>query len=130
MAKLDDGDQQTHWDASPMKLQNMDDQRACRVTELLEDAVNDELRAASGMGQFELSDDQIEQLTAAVTSRLLSAFSFDWCPHWVKPGAVHTWPSAGGYRARCGACLADSPAYPEQEPAVQWAHDHQASHER
>jgi hypothetical protein len=59
---------------------------------------------------------------------LESAFSFDWSPHWVKPGGVHSWPSADGYRARCGVCLADSPPSPGQGQAVQWARDHEASH--
>lgn len=68
-------------------------------------------------------------LAAAVTSRLDYAFSIDWRPRWVKPGGVHSWSSADGYRARCGVCLADSPPFPDQGPAVEWARDHETGHD-
>lgn len=104
--------------------------RAPRVIALLQDAVGDELRVAADLGGIDLTTDQLELLTAAVTYRLEYAFSFDWRPHWVKPGGTHSWSSADGYRARCGVCLLDSPPSQDQGPAVQWARNHEAGHHR
>lgn len=116
-------------DATDHLSENLDrDERARRVLELLIDAVSDELHVAAGMCDIDLSEQQFDNLTAAVTSRLDSAFDFDWAPHWVRPGSVHTWPVEGGVRSRCGTCLADSPPLPQKETAAQWAKDHEASH--
>jgi hypothetical protein len=112
-----------------VNLSELSDERARRVIALLEDAVADELRVTAGMAQIDLAEGQIQDLAAAVTSRLASAFSFDWSPHWVKPGSVPSWPSDDGYRSRCVVCLEDSPPQPDQELAVAWARDHAASHE-
>jgi hypothetical protein len=106
------------------------DERVHRVLDLLTDAVSDELHVVAGVCDIPLSDQQFDNLTAAVTSRLESAFSFDWAPHWVEPGGVHIWPVEGGFRSRCGACLADSPPLPDTEAAERWARDHDASHRR
>lgn len=64
-----------------MRLQDVDQDRSRRVIALLEDAVTDELRVAAGIGRVDISEDQVEALAGAVASRLVSAFSFDWCPH-------------------------------------------------
>jgi hypothetical protein len=106
------------------------DPRLPRVLQLLIDAVSDELHVVAGMFDIELTEQQFDNITAAVTSRLDYAFDFDWAPDWVKPGTVHTWPTEGGFRSRCGTCLADSPPMPEQEAAALWATDHEASHMR
>lgn len=102
--------------------------RARRVLGLLIDAVSDELHVTAGMCDIDLSEQQFDNLTAAVVSRLDSAFDFDWSPHWVGSGGVHSWPVEGGFRSRCGTCLADSPPLPDKEAAVQWAVVHEASH--
>ena len=112
-----------------MNMSELRDERARRVIALLEDAVADELRVTAGMAQIELAEGQIQDLGAAVTSRLASAFSFDWSPHWVKPGNVHSWPSDDGYRSRCDVCLEDSPPHPDLDLAVAWARNHAASHQ-
>lgn len=111
--------------------ENLDrEERERRVLALLIDAVSDELHVVAGMCDIPLTEQQFDNLTAGVSSRLDSAFDFDWAPHWVKPGSVHTWPVEGGFHSRCGSCLADSPLVPQKETAIQWATDHEASHAR
>ncbi|MFZ1912655.1 MAG: hypothetical protein WAU30_09885 [Propionicimonas sp.] len=63
-----------------------------------------------------------------VTSGLLYAFAVDWSPDWVGPGEVHHWEESGRFFARCGACLADSPASPDEQTAAAWARSHEDSH--
>lgn len=104
------------------------DGRAERVVALLEDLVRTELQIANGGFDLGLSDEAIERLMTGVTSGLLYGFSVDWSPDWVKPGDVHHWEEAGRFFARCGICLADSPASPDTQSAVGWAHTHEASH--
>lgn len=114
--------------ADPLSEDLGGDKRARRVLALLLDAVSNELHVVAGMFDIELTEQQFDNLTAAVTSRLDSAFTFDWDPHWVKPGGVHTWPVEHGFRSRCGLCLADSPPLTHKEAAVRWASNHEASH--
>jgi len=90
-------------------------ERRERVIRLLEVNVQTELAIqcqAFGLG---LSEEQIENLTAAVTSGLLYAFAIDWSPDWVKDDDVHSWQEAGSWYARCGICLVDSPGSDTKE---------------
>lgn len=102
--------------------------RAERVIALLEDSVRTELQVTNGGFGLGLSDQSIERLMEGVTSGLLYAFAVDWSPDWVRPGEVHHWEESGRFFARCGVCLADSPASPDEQTAATWAHSHEDSH--
>lgn len=104
------------------------DRRAERVVALLEDNVSTELQVTNSAFGLGLSDEAIERLMEGVTSGLLYAFAVDWSPDWVKQGEVHHWEASGRFFARCGLCLADSPALPDDGTAVGWARDHEKSH--
>ena len=104
------------------------EERSKRVVGLLEDNVRTELRVVNAALDLGLGDDAIDSLMQGVTSGLLSAFTFDWSPDWVAPGAVHRWTESGTFFARCGVCLADSPSLADEQTAIAWARKHEESH--
>lgn len=107
---------------------DFDTERAQRVLNLLGENVRTELQVTNVGFDLRLSEETIERLMEGVTAGLVYAFSIDWSPGWVKPGDVHRWEESGRFIARCGVCLMDSPAFPDERPAIEWAHAHEDSH--
>lgn len=103
-------------------------ERQARVIALLEDNVLTEIQIMNGARDLGLSDAAIRGLMEAITSSILYAFDVDWAPHWVKPGAVHTWQEAIGWFGRCSNCLMDSPPSTSREEASKWARNHESTH--
>jgi hypothetical protein len=105
-------------------------EREARVIALLEDCVRTELEVTNAGRGLGLSPEAIEDLMVGVTSGVLYGFAVDWDPDWVRTGDVHAWQESDRWIARCGVCLADSPASASREVGAQWALDHEGSHAR
>ena len=112
----------------PMPSQPEQDSRAKRVAALLEDNIRTELDVQLGGVQRALPEELVRRLAWGIAAEVLYSFDVDRKPDWVKPGGVHAWEESGGWFARCGVCLLDSPASPTRVEAAAWSRTHQESH--
>lgn len=103
-------------------------ERLGRAAELLRINILTEVRAINAALRLGLDEPATERMADAVAAEVLYSFDVDWAPDWLTPGSVHSWHEAGAHYARCGICLADSPATPTEAAAVKWARDHESSH--
>lgn len=92
--------------------------------ELLHNAVLDETRAINAFCDLGVSDESLQVLARAVTTRIDYAFAVRWSPNWVPLGRPHTWRDEQGWHALCNDCLAESPPSRTENEVVVWFDDH------
>jgi len=69
----------------------------------------------------------LDNLAAAVASRIDYAFAFRWAPQWVGREQPHVWSEADDWYARCTPCLAESGPVPSEQDARAWHDAHTAA---